>query len=233
MLGEIRLGFFADGLGYYKDCSELLYKIDSQSDLKVFKEGELLEIDEDLFKIESIELGFMPYPGKRNFYRQKPIKLVYVSKASPLVGTKKIDRAVNVSKVKSVEEIVVDEKKIKSDPNYTKEDFKSDFPHVIKEEKPKRKVIKNKTAPLTEGSMRSNVKAKGPKVKPKSPPPPIKKSRTVKNAPKTGKVKPQEIKKAVKKVSLKKEEPNKRTRRSRCKQCKKLFKSLGRHKCKG
>ena len=138
MLGEVRLGFFVDGIGFYRDCSELIYKIDSNSNLKCFKEGEIIEIDESLLKIESVELAFIPYPGKKNFERQKPIKIVYVSKASALTGEVKIRDAIKLKDLDPIVELDIKEKNIKVDKGYTKAEFKEEFNHTIKPEKPKR-----------------------------------------------------------------------------------------------
>ena len=168
MLGEIRLGFHVDGIGWYRDCSELMYKIDSNSNLKVFKEGEIVEIDETLFKIESIELAFIPYPGKKNFDRQKPIKLVYVSKASVLTGDAKIRNAVKLEDLEPTKELKVKEEDIKVDKGYNKEEFKEEFSHVVKLEKPKRgRAKKDAASPKRKQTRKAKTEKKEPS-KPKA-----------------------------------------------------------------
>ena len=249
MLGEIRLGFHVDGIGYYRDCSELMYKIDSNSNLKCFKEGEMIEIDEELFKIESVELGFVPYPGRKNFERQKPIKLVYVSKASALTGETKIRRAIKLEDLEPVAELDIEEKSVKVDKGYTKAEFKEEFSHVIKPEKPKR-TKRKRSAPK-----KSEIKGQSKEVvhldeasfieKPKRT---RRKKSDVPEKPKKQKkeakrVEPKEVKETRKKTKRKakatketepvKPESKKPKRRARCKSCGNLFKSLARHKCKG
>lgn len=241
MLGEIRLGFHVDGIGFYRDCSELMYTIDSSSNLKVFKEGEIIEMDEALFKIEAVELGFVPYPGRKNFERQKPIKLVYVSKASVLTGDAKIRNAVKLKDLEPMKELTVKEENIKVDKGYDKEEFKEEFAHVVKPEKlKKRRTKKNETpakkakaekkveskpevskepkATKLEGKTRSNKRNKDSKIVPAKP---IKKKTKAKAKTKT-KSKPEDSPSGSKKTS----------RRSRCPSCEGLFKNLGRHKCK-
>lgn len=245
MLGEIRLGFHVDGIGWYKDCSELIYKIDSNSNLKVFKEGEIVEIDESLFKIESIELAFIPYPGRKNFERQKPIKLVYVSKASALTGETKIRNAVKLKDLEPLKDLNVKEENIKVDKGYNKEEFKEEFSHVVKPEKPKRGRAKKDAAPKRKPARKAKTEKKEPS-KPKA----TKEPKTTKlegqtrspRGNKDSKIVPVEpIKKKTKArakakaKSTPEDSPSgskKQSRRKRCPGCKGLFKSLGRHKCK-
>ena len=247
MLGEIRLGFHVDGIGFYRSCSELMYKVDSSSNLRVFKEGEIIEMDESLFKIESIELAFIPYPGRKNFERQKPIKLIYVSKASILTGDAKIRNAVKLKDLEPMKDLDIKEEDIKVDKGYNKEEFKEEFSHVVKPEraKPKRKGRTKKD----EASIGKGVPKKA-KEKESSKPEVAKKSKTVKverkkrstRGNKNAKIVPAEpVKKTIKakaKVKAKstpEDSPSgskKRSRRQRCPGCKGLFKSLGRHKCK-
>lgn len=247
MLGEIRLGFHVDGIGFYRDCSELMYTIDSSSNLKVFKEGEIIEMDESLFKIESVELAFVPYPGRRNFERQKPIKLVYVSKASVLTGDTKIRNAVKLKDLEPLKESSIKEEDIKVDKGYNKEEFKEEFSHIIKPE-PKRKgrTKKNETPTRKETSTRKTKAKKKVESKPEVSKKPEKskmegKKRTTRGN-KSVKIVPAEpIKKKTKaKVKVKAKSkaedtvvaPKKHSRRKRCPSCSELFKSLGRHKCK-
>lgn len=244
MVGEIRLGFHVDGIGFYRDCSELMYKIDSSSNLKVFKEGEIIEMDEALFKIEAVELGFVPYPGRKNFERQKPIKLVYVSKASALTGETKIRNAVKLEDIEPTKDLNVKEEDIKVDKGYNKEEFKEEFSHVIKpEQKRKGRTKKNETP------IRKRVSKKA-KKKDESKPEVTKKPKAIKvegkkrstGGDKSIKIVPSEpVKKKTKakakvKAKSKTEDtvaaPKKHSRRKRCPGCQGLFKSLGRHKCK-
>lgn len=245
MLGEIRLGFFVDGIGYYRDCSELIYKIDSNSNLKCFKEGEMIEIDEALFKIESIELAFIPYPGRKNFERQKPIKLVYVSKASTLTGETKIRRAIKLEDLEPIAELDINEKSVKVDKGYTKSEFKEEFSHVVKPEKPKR--TKRKKSSPKKSEIRGIAKEavylddasfmeKPKRTRRKKSDVPEKPKKQKKE---TKRVEPKEVKKTRKKAEhkakatkVKEPEKKKHSRRVRCKSCGNLFKSLARHKCK-
>lgn len=217
MLGEIRLGFFVDGIGYYKDCSELLYPIDSSSDLKVFKEGTVIEVDEQLFKIQAVELAFIDYPGRRDteVKRKKPIKMVYVSKAKvEMMGEKTKSGALKVRNLKQVKPLNGSGKSVIMDKGYTKDNFKEDFPNLVKPEK-KTKKPKKETVKKT-------------------------RSRTIKKPFKAGKIKPKTIAKAVKMVKERAEKKSKSapekqskaTRRKRCKTCDKLFKNIMRHVCK-
>lgn len=249
MLGEVRLGFFVDGIGYYRDCSELMYKIDSNSNLKCFKEGEIIEIDESLLKIESVELAFIPYPGKKNFERQKPIKIVYVSKASVLTGDTKIRRAVKLEDLEPVAELDIKEKDIKTDKGYTKAEFKEEFSHVIKPEKPKRTKRKKPTPkkPEIRGQAKEAVYLDEASFVEKPKRTRRKKSdvseRPKKQKKETKRAKQEEVKKTRKKAKCKakatkeaepvKPDTKKHKRRARCKSCGNLFKSLARHKCKG
>lgn len=248
MLGEIRLGFFVDGIGFYRECSELIYKIDSNSNLKVFKEGEIVEIDEELFKIESIELAFIPYPGKKNFERQKPIKLVYVSKASALIGETKIRSAIKLEDLEPIAELDIKEKDIKTDKGYTKTEFKEEFSHVIKPEKPKRTKRKRSSPKKSEirGQAKEVVYLDEASFMEKPKRTRRKKSdvseRPKKQKKETKRAKPEEVKKTRKKAPRKakatekaepiKSDTKKPKRRARCKSCGNLFKSLARHKCK-
>lgn len=246
MIGEIRLGFHVDGIGFYRDCSELMYTIDSSSNLRVFKEGEIIEMDESLFKIESIELAFIPYPGRKNFERQKPIKLVYVSKASVLTGDAKIRSAVKLEDLEPVKELRVKEEDIKVDKGYNKEEFKEEFSHVIKPEKPKRGRAKKDAAPPKRKPTRKAKTEKKEPSKPKATKEPkaiklegqTRSSRGNKDSkitPKKDIKKPTKAKAKVKAKSASEDSPSdskKHSRRKRCPGCQGLFKSLGRHKCK-
>jgi len=249
MIGEIRLGFHVDGIGWYRDCSELIYKIDSNSNLKCFKEGEIIEMDESLFKIESIELAFIPYPGRKNFERQKPIKLVYVSKASVLTGDTKIRNAVKLEDIEPAKELNIKEENIKVDKGYDKKEFNEEFSHVVKPEKPKKKSkrrTKKDEAPTRKTSTKKakteKKAASEPEVSKKFQKTKVERKKRTTGRAKSVKIVPAEpIKKATKamaKVNAKskaEDSPSvskKHSRRKRCPGCKGLFKSLGRHKCK-
>lgn len=225
MLGEIRLGFFVEGIGYYKDCSKLIYRVDSSSDLSGFKEGRIIEVDSDLYKVQSVELGFIPYPGRKGCEREKPIKIVYVSRAKvELLSDKKKDAALDVREAPELRGISA-ESMIIDDRNYGPADFEGDFPERVEKPKKRKRTRRIKPVPSKEPEPPTPKK-----VKPKA-----KRSRTVKSAPKAGKVTPKVAKEAVKKVKAKKAVPQKvkeSTRRKRCPKCKSLFKNLGRHKCK-
>lgn len=252
MIGEIRLGFHVDGIGFYRGCSELIYKVDSSSNLRVFKEGEIIEMDESLFKIESIELAFIPYPGRKNFERQKPIKLIYVSKASVLTGDAKIRNAVKLKDLEPMKDLDIKEEDIKVDKGYNKEEFKEEFAHVIRPEKPKKKLKRRtrtdetpirKEAPTRKAKAKTEKKAasKSEVTKKSQETEMERKKRTTKRAKGIKKVPAEPIKKATKartKVKAKSKAEDsptaskKLSRRKRCPGCKGLFKSLGRHKCK-
>jgi len=250
VIGEIRLGFHVDGIGFYRACSELMYTIDSSSNLKVFKEGEIIEIDEALFKIEAIELGFIPYPGKKNFDRQKPIKLVYVSKASALTGEAKIRNAVKLKDLEPLKELNVKEKDIKVDKGYNKKEFKEEFSHVIKPEKAKKKTKRRTRTDETPTRKTSTRKAKtkkkveskpevskeSPEIKMEGKKRTTRRTKSVKIVPSEPTKKKTKTKAKVKAKSKAEDSPSgsKKTikRRQRCPSCKELFKSLGRHKCK-
>lgn len=215
MLGEVRLGFFVDGIGYYKDCSELIYTIDSSSKVKHIIKGTIFEIDEDLYKVQSVELGFRPYPGKPNFEREKPIKIFYVSKAKvELMGDKAKKAAVNPKKLEESKIRGISEKAVYLDEaSYGPEDFKEEFPHLV--EKPKRTRRK-----------KSDVKAEPKKQKKET-------KRAEPKEVKETRKKTKRKAKATKKTEPVKPEAKKHKRRARCKSCGNLFKSLARHKCKG
>lgn len=231
MLGEIRLGFFADGLGYHRDCSRLLYKVDSSSDLSAFKEGRIIEVDADLYKIQAVELGFIPYPGRRGCEREKPIKLIYVSRAKvELLSDKRKKAAINVKEVPELKGIA-DNAVIIDDKEYSPANFEADFPELVEKPKKKRKSkLRGQTKHVVMLDQASFIKED--KIKPKAK---LKRTRVVKKAPKSGTVTPKVAKEAVKKIKktkTKKEKVEKCSRRKRCPKCTKLFKSLGRHKCK-
>ena len=218
MLGEIRLGFFVDGIGYYKDCSKLIYKIDSDSKIKHLVEGSILDIDEELYKVQSVELSFIPSPGRKHFHREKPIKTFYVSKAKvELMGKATKKSAIKPKKLEPVAQAAAqDEQKVavKNNKSYNEDDFKSEFPHLVEKPKRTRKVkSKNENTTKQEKKSTRNKQVKTTK-KTKEP----KKSIKAKTTKKPKKVETQGDKRAK--------------RRSRCKSCEGLFKSLGRHKCK-
>lgn len=254
MTGEIRLGFFVDGVGFHKDCSELLYRIDSSSDLKAFIEGAIIEIDEDLYKIQSVELGFIPYPGKKNFHREKPIKIVYVSKAVvQFMADKTKDSAIKVDKLKPAairgiakEAVIIDDK------TYMPDDFKKDFPHLV--QKPNRRTKKDEPSAKQKETKRDTKQKKARKSKKEEPKKPDVKNKDKKVRANTPRRKPALTEGSVRgaiKTPTRKTKPNapppsptpkkekdsgktkaKRTRRKRCSKCSKLLKDLGRHKCK-
>jgi len=236
MLGEVRLGFFVDGIGYYKDCSELIFKIDSSSKVRHIVEGTILDVDDDLYKVQSVELGFIPCPGRPNFEREKPIKIFYVSKAhTEVMGEKSKKAAVDMKKLeKSKIRGELKHTVMLDDATYCKEQFKEDFPHLV--EKPKRtrrkksdvKAEPKKQKKETKRAEPKEVKKTRKKAEHKAK---TTKSRTVKSPAKTGTVAPKKIKKIIKELA--KPEAKKRKRRTKCKTCGNLFKSLARHKCKG
>lgn len=171
MLGEIRLGFFLDGVGWYKDCSELLYTIDSSTDSRYFKEGQILEIDQAFFKVQAVELRYvaMPWKGKgEKPNRDKPIKMVYVTKAK--VGMmsdaskKKIVAVNTIPKLKELPEF--DIAGIVDDTEYTQDNFKEDFPHLDKPVKKTRKKKEDKKLAKADVDKLKSLKRRKIKVTP-------------------------------------------------------------------
>lgn len=254
MIGEIRLGFFVEGIGYHKDCSKLIHKIDSSSKLKHIVEGTILEVDEDLYKVQSVELGFIPSPGRSGFHREKPIKVIYVSKAhTELMGAKSKAAAIATKKLAPAEvRGELKESTIADDKSYGEPEFTEEFPHLI--EKPKR--TRRKKAEAKKEKKEVGIKPrKIKKIKEKTRPKikdrirgqntvgvildeaafisegKIKKG-GVNLKPTRKRPSPPKGQAPVPKKKAAPDKPEKKTRRKRCKGCGGLFKSIGRHKCK-
>ena len=248
MIGEIRLGFFVDGIGYYKDCSELLYTIDSSSDSRYFKEGMVIEIDNAFFKVQAIELQYidLPWEGKgEKPNRQKPVKMVYVNKAKvSMMGDKSKKAIVAINKIPELKPLPdFDISEIVDDTEYTVEEFKEDFPHLDKPVKKKRKTkaekkLEKRFAKKDIDDLKALKKKKTKAIsEPKKDEPPVRnmrrRIRTTDVMDMMGGNDAGKPKKAAKTVKKEKSKPVvKKTRKRRCKGCDKLFKNIDTHKCK-
>ena len=242
MLGEIRLGFFVDGIGWWKDCSELLYTIDSATDSRYFKEGQVLEIDNAFFKVRAIELHYIPLPweGKgEKPNRDKPIKIVYVSKAKiGMMGDRRKKEIVAINKIPKLEDLPeYDISQIVDDTEYKVEDFKDDFGYLESEEAKKKKKKEAKKMAKADLAILKSLKQKKRKKAPKEEEKPAKnlrrKTRTTNVLDMFGENDTEKTKDAP--VSTKKAKDKtvpKNTRKKRCKGCDELFDDLSNHKCK-
>ena len=243
MQGELRLGFFVDGIGWWKDCSELLYTIDSSTDSRYFKEGQVLEIDHSFFKVQAIELQFtdLPWEGKgEKPNRSKPIKIVYLSKAKiGLMGDKRKKEIVAINSIPKIEDLPeFDISEIVDDTDYTQENFKDDFGYLESEESKKKKKKEEKKLAKADLAKLKNLKKRKKLSAPKKEENPAKnlrrKARTTNVLDmfdETDVKKPENAPQSTKKV---KDKPvPKNTRKKRCKGCDKLFNDLSKHKCKG
>lgn len=242
MQGNLLLGFFVDGIGWWKDSSTLLYTIDSATDSRYFKEGQILEIDHAFFKVRAIELSFidLPWEGKgEKPNRQKPIKNVYLSKAKiSIMGDKRKREIVAVNTIPKLKELPeFDISQIVDDTDYTPENFKEDFGYLESEETKKKKKKEEKKLAKADLAILKSLKRKKKKAVPKEEKP-VKnlrrRSRTTNvmdmfdgNTDEKAEVVPESTKKGIDKQSVK------QVRKKRCKGCGELFKNLSKHKCKG
>lgn len=245
MQGELRLGFFVDGIGWWKDCSELLYTIDSSTDTRYFKEGQVLEIDHSFFKVRAIEIQFtdLPWEGKgEKPNRSKPIKIVYLSKAKiGMMGDKRKKEIVainSIPKIKDLPEFDISE--LVDDTEYTVENFKDDFGYLESEEAKKKKKKEEKKLAKADLAILKGLKQRKKKaiLKDKEEDKPAKnlrrKARTTNVLDmfdETVVKKPENAPQSTKKVGS---GPSpKKTRKKRCNGCGELFDDLSKHKCKG
>jgi hypothetical protein len=243
MQGEIRLGFFVDGIGWWKDCSELIYTLDSSTDSRYFKEGQVIEVDHAFFKVRAIEIQYIPLPweGKgEKPNRDKPIKIIYVSKAKiGMMGDKRRKEIVAINTIPKLKDLPeFDISQIVDDTEYSQEDFKDDFGYLESEEAKKKKKKEAKKLAKADLAMLRSLKKRKKIATPKKEEKPAKnlrrKTRTTNvldmfggNGDEKSKDAPQSTKKA-------KDKPvPKNTRNKRCKDCGELFKNLDKHKCKG
>ena len=244
MVGFIKLGFFVNGIGWHKETSELLYTIDSSTDTRYFKEGQILEIDYVYFKVQSIELQFIDLPWEGHSEkpnRQKPIRIIYVSKAKiSIMGDKRKKEIVAVNTIPKLKELPeFDISQIVDDTDYTPENFKEDFGYLESEEaKKKKKKEEKKLAKADLAILKSLKKRKKKKAVPKEDEKPAKnlrrRSRTTNVMDMFGEdgIEKPENAPESKKKAMDKPVP-KNTRKKRCEDCDKLFKNLSKHKCKG
>lgn len=228
MIGEIRLSYFLDGVGFYKDCSDLLYAIDSGTDTRYFKEGQILEIDQAFFKVQSVELIFidLPWKGKgEKPNRSKPIKIIYVAKTSvSLLGEKSKKKIIAVNKVPSLKELPeFDTSQFVVDEEYSNDKFLEDFPHLVKpvkktrQKKEKKRLEKNDIKKLK--SLKQKKVKKVPEKKVEKP--------VINNRRRAA----SSMLDLFDGNSAKK--PIKAKRKKRCERCNGLFKDINKHKCKG
>ena len=242
MLGEIRLGFFVDGIGWWKDCSELLYTLDSSTDSRYFKEGQTIEIDHAFFKVRAIELQYiaLPWEGKgEKPNRDKPIKIIYVSKAKiGMMGEKRKKEIVAINSIPKIEDLPeFDISELVDDTEYTQEKFKDDFAYLESEEAKKKKKKEAKILAKADLLKLKNLKKKKKLAAPKEEKPTKNLRRKVRttdvmdmfggNDTEKPENAPESTKKGVSDPSPK------NTRKKRCKGCDKLFNDLSKHKCKG
>ena len=241
MLGEIRLGFFVDGIGWWKDCSELLYTIDSATDSRYFKEGQILEIDNVFFRVRAIELQYVPLPweGKgEKPNRDKPIKIVYVNKAKiGMMGEKRKKEIVAVNTIPKLEDLPeYDISQIVDDTDYKVEDFKDDFGYLESEESKKKKKKEEKKLAKADLAKLKSLKKRKVKSTPKEEKPAKnlrRKARTTNVLDMFGETGTEKTKDAPQSTKKAKDKPvAKKTRKKRCKGCEKLFNDLSKHKCK-
>ena len=242
MLGEIRLKYFLDGIGNYRDCSDLLYTIDSSTDTRYFKEGQVIEIDHAFFKVRAIELSYIPLPweGKgEKPNRDKPIKIIYVTPCKVvMMGEKRKKEIVAVNKLPKLKDLPeFDISQIVDDTEYKVEDFKDDYAYLESEEAKKKKKKEAKILAKADLAMLKNLKKRKKKATPEKEEKPTKnlrrKVRTTNVMDMFGGndgEKPENAPESTKKAKDK-QTPTK-TRKKRCKGCGELFKNLDKHKCK-
>lgn len=242
MLGEIRLKYFLDGIGNYRDCSDLLYTIDSSTDTRYFKEGQVIEIDHAFFKVRAIELSYIPLPweGKgEKPNRDKPIKIIYVTPCKVvMMGEKRKKEIVAINKIPKLKDLPeFDISQIVDDTEYSQEDFKDDYAYLESEEAKKKKKKEAKIIAKADLAILKSLK-KRKKVAPKEEEKPVKnlrrKIRTTNVMDMFGGNDVEKPKDAPESKKKAKDKPvPKNTRKKRCKGCEKLFKDLSKHKCKG
>ena len=242
MLGEIRLGFFVDGIGWWKDCSELLYTLDSATDSRYFKEGQVIEVDHAFFRVRAIELQYIPLPweGKgEKPNRDKPIKIIYVSKAKiGMMGDKRKKEIVAINNIPKIEDLPeFDISELVDDTEYTQENFKDDYGYLESEESKKKKKKEEKKLAKADLAKLKSLKKRKTLSTPKEEKP----TKNLRRKARTTNVldmfdetdvkKPENAPQSTKKA---KDKPvPKNTRKKRCKGCGELFKNLDKHKCKG
>jgi hypothetical protein len=242
MLGEIRLKYFLDGIGNYRDCSDLLYTIDSSTDTRYFKEGQVIEIDHAFFKVRAIELAYIPLPweGKgEKPNRDKPIKIIYVTSCKVvMMGDKRKKEIVAINtipKLKDLPEFDISE--IVDDTDYTQEDFKDDFAYLESEEAKKKKKKEAKIIAKADLAKLKSLKKRKKLSTPKEEKPVKNLRRKIRTTDVMDMFggndteKPENAPESTKKA---KDKPvSKNTRKKRCKGCGDLFNDLDKHICKG
>ena len=243
MVGYIKLGFFVNGIGWHKETSELLYTIDSSTDSRYFKEGQILEIDHAFFKIQSIELQFIDLPWEGHSEkpnRQKPIRNIYVSKAKiGMMGDRRKKEIVAMNTIPKMEDLPeFDISELVDDTEYTQKDFKDDFGYLESEETKKKKKKEEKKLAKADLAILKSLKKRKKMAAPKKEEKPAKnmrrKVRTTDVMDMFGgneSEKTEDAPESTKKAKDKSVPKN--TRKKRCRGCGELFKDLSKHKCKG
>ncbi len=242
VVGYIKLGFFVNGIGWHKETSELLYTIDSSTDSRYFKEGQVLEIDYAFFKIQSIELQFIDLPWEGHGEkpdRQKPIRIIYCTKAKiGMMGAKSKKEIVAINSIPKIKDLPeFDISQIVDDTEYKLEDFKEDFGYLESEESKKKKKKEEKKLAKADLVRLKNLKKRKKLATPEEEKP-VKnlrrKTRTTNVLDMFGGNDDEKPENALQSTKKAKDKPvPKNTRKKRCKGCDKLFNDLSKHKCKG